>query len=178
MKEKNDLLYIKDSQNQKLFYQFTPAAIASQFVPLIVILDTQDVHFEYKMWNVLTPIGDVYDKNLLQKLISEIVDENECEEHLYFYGGAQAVLHGVLSKAHAVYTKEFVDNNLDSLFNSKDAFPIFYLCDKKSQGISFVEACEKYDICLHLDKCIKVEDDESSLIKKVLDMCEKMNPKG
>ena len=33
-----ELLYIEDDNKRKLFYRFTPAAIASNFVPLVVIL--------------------------------------------------------------------------------------------------------------------------------------------
>jgi len=122
-----DLLYIEDANNRKLFYRFTPAAFASNFVPLIVILHGEDkseaVNFEYKMWNVLTPIddfgyedsgscwlgekGDFFVKDLLQELIEQIAEEYECEEHIYLYGnstgGYGAILHGILCKANAVY---------------------------------------------------------------------------
>ena len=57
-----DLHYIEDTQKRKLFYRFTPAAFASNFVPLIVVLHGIDkaeaLNFEYKMWNVLTPIDN------------------------------------------------------------------------------------------------------------------------
>ncbi|WP_373031264.1 alpha/beta hydrolase family protein [Sulfurovum sp.] len=122
-----DLLYVEDAKKRKLFYRFTPAAIASNFVPLIVILDdegkAQERHFEHKMWNVLTPLdnfgyenkgscwlgekGDFFVKDLLQHLIHEIAEEYECEDHIYMYGssmgGYGAILHGILCKANAVY---------------------------------------------------------------------------
>jgi hypothetical protein len=122
-----DLLYVEDANKRKLFYRFTPAALISNFVPLIVILDEKAkdevAHFEHKMWNVLTPVddfgyknrgscwlgedGDFFVKDLLQKLIHEIAEEYECEDHIYLYGssmgGYGAILHGILCKANAVY---------------------------------------------------------------------------
>ncbi len=127
MSENENLYYIEDNNNRKLYYRFTPAAIASNFIPLIVILDDADKaeerNFEYKMWNVLTPIDkygseqggtawlgekeNFYVKDLLQELISQIADEHECEEHIYLYGsgmgGYGAILHGMLCKANAIY---------------------------------------------------------------------------
>ncbi|NOR55993.1 MAG: hypothetical protein GQ531_07265 [Sulfurovum sp.] len=122
-----NLHYIEDDKNRKLYYHFTPAAIGSNFIPLIVILDdaykAEERNFEYKMWNVLTPIdsvgsenegsawlgekGDFYVKDLLQELITQIAEEHECEEHIYLYGsgkgGYGAILHGMLCKANAIY---------------------------------------------------------------------------
>jgi hypothetical protein len=122
-----DLLYIEDAKKRKLFYRFTPAAFASNFVPLLVVLhgeETADApHFEYKMWNVLTPIDsfgyegrgtcwlgeeeEFFVKDLLQKLIRHIAEEYECEDHIYLYGssmgGYGAILHGILCQANAVY---------------------------------------------------------------------------
>lgn len=124
-----DLLYIEDTNKRKLFYRFTPSLISSNFVPLIVILDgeesTKSLHFEYKMWNVLTPLdnfgyenkgscwlgekGDFFVKDLLQELISQISQDYECEDHVYLYGSSQggygAILHGILCKANAVYAQ-------------------------------------------------------------------------
>lgn len=124
-----DLLYIEDANKRKLFYRFTPAAIASQFVPLIVVLHDEEKaegpHFEYKMWNVLTPLddfgyenrgscwlgekGDFFVKDLLQELIQQIAEEYECEDHIYLYGnsmgGYGAILHGILCKANTVYAQ-------------------------------------------------------------------------
>jgi hypothetical protein len=128
--QNEDLLYIEDDKKRKLFYRFTPAAIASNFVPLIVILHEEGrdkaTHFEHKMWNVLTPLdhfgyegrgscwlgekGDFFVKDLLQKLIHEIAEEYECEDHIYLYGssmgGYGAILHGILCKANAIYAQD------------------------------------------------------------------------
>jgi len=126
-----NLLYIEDDNNRKLYYRFTPAAFISNFVPLIVILHDQGEaeiapHFEYKMWNVLTPVdnfgyekggscwlgesGDFFVRDLLQELIKMISQEYECEDHIYFYGkgmgGYGSILHGVLCKANAVYVNK------------------------------------------------------------------------
>ena len=122
-----DLLYIEDENKRKLFYRFTPASMASNFVPLLVVMDdegsTEAKDFEYKMWNVLRPIdnfgydnrgscwlgekGDFFVRDLLQALIQEVAEEYECEDHIYLYGGNRggygAILHGILCKANAVY---------------------------------------------------------------------------
>jgi len=122
-----DLLYIEDDNGRKLYYRFTPAAFISNFAPLLVLLHNEEKpeanHFEYKMWNVLTPIdnfaydnsascwlgekGDFFVKDLLQELIKQIADKYECEDHIYLYGnsmgGYGAILHGILCKANAVY---------------------------------------------------------------------------
>jgi len=127
MTHDTDLLYIEDANNRKLFYRFTPAPFFSNFAPLLVILhedrNPEAQHFEYKMWNVLTPIdnfdyenngtrwlgeeNDFYVKDLLQTLIHQYANTLECEDHIYLYGkgmgGYGAILHGTLCKANAIY---------------------------------------------------------------------------
>lgn len=127
--DNEELLYIDNNQGRKLFYRFTPASFISVFTPLVVILHDKDgsgaAHFEYKMWNVLTPIHDCSSKNttscwlgegedffvkdLLQELIENICQEHDCEDQIYFYGkgegGYGAILHGILSQANAVFTQ-------------------------------------------------------------------------
>ena len=104
-----NLLYIEDENQEKLFYYFTPAAISSNFIPLLIVLDfqtrPQTRNLEYKMWNILTPIINFEDntKDLLQKLIYKIADEYECEDHIYVYGSYEAVLHAKLCKVNTVY---------------------------------------------------------------------------
>ncbi len=196
-----ELLTIEDDKNQKLFYRFTPAALISNFVPLIVILDEEATHFEHKMWNVLTPLDhSVYEnKALLQALIEQIAEEYECEDHIYLYGsgigGYGAILHGILCGANAVYadaprirleetngadtsTKE---NDLTSFLNATDSFPIFYLCEdinaSGDETAYFADACKKHGINVHLDFCPKSED-ETEVIKEVLAFFEKMASEG
>lgn len=208
--EKKDLLYIEDSNNRKLYYHFTPAAVISNFIPLVVILHGEEItdalHFEYKMWNVLTPLdnfgdegkascwlgekGDFYVKDLLQKLIKQIAEEYECEDHIYMYGnstgGYGAILHGILCKANAVFTHtpriRLLDTNskesdLTNLLNPTDSFPIFYLCDNENnledETAYFTDACKKNAIKVHLDFCPKSGDTEDYVLKKVLDMFER-----
>jgi len=215
-----DLLYIEDANNRKLFYRFTPAAFASNFVPLVVILDEKEkaeaLNFEYKMWNVLTPIDDFghensgacwlgdkedfFVKDLLQKLIEKIADEYECEDHIYLYGNSAgaygAILHGILCKANAVFAgspqirlsqanyAEATEHDLSDLLNPKDSFPIFYLCDDKACVESsvgdeiayFADACKKHGVRVHLDFCPDAGEDESHILKKVLDMFEHVPP--
>lgn len=127
MTDTQGLLYIEDDKGRKLHYRFTPAAFASNFVPLVVVLHDEDraeaLHLEYKMWNVLTPIdtylddekhtcwlgenNDHFIKELLQDLIEQIADEIECEDDIYMFGssmgGYGAILHGILCKANAVF---------------------------------------------------------------------------
>jgi len=191
-----DLLYIEDDQQRKLFYRFTPAKLVSNFVPLVVILDTEETHYEYKMWNVLTPLDTFGDENrdLLQKLIKQIADEYECEDHIYLYGnsigGYEAILNGILCKANAVFSHipniRLANNNLNNLLNSNDSFPIFYLCDNKDaspnnevnslvdQITYFVDTCKKHDIEVHTDFCPDSKDNETHTLKKVLNMFERV----
>ena len=200
-----DLLTVGDEHKRKLFYRFTPAALVSNFVPLIVILDENATHFEHKMWNVLTPLDYFGSKNkdLLQELIEQIVEEYECEDHIYFYGsgmgGYGAILHGILCGANAVYadrpcirlqktsdgdtsTKE---NDLTHFLNATDPFPVFYLCEnenmdevpQKNETAYFAEACKQHDIKVHLDFCPKSED-ETQVIKEVLGFFERMASEG
>jgi len=216
------LLYIQDSKQRKLYYHFTPAAITSNFVPLIVILDDESKaksnNIEYKMWNVLTPIenfgrknegscwlgdeGDFFVKDLLQELIAQVAEENECEDYIFMYGGNSAggygaMLHGILCKATAIYAnapfikqkdrkttnKNSNETDLRTFLNRIDAFPIFYLCEDKDdvQNINeikeFADECKQYDIKCHTDFCPSAGDNESNNLKKVLDMFERMTPK-
>lgn len=207
-----DLLYIEDDNKRKLFYRFTPAAIVSNFVPLVVILHGEDYaeapHFEYKMWNVLTPLdnlgyenkgsfwlgekGDFFVKDLLQKLIHEIAEEYECEDHIYLYGsgmgGYGAILHGILCKANAVYAqapyirlqetndadtamKPFYisnENDLTHFLNPTDPFPVFYLCDDGTADENHLEDETAYFV----DTCKKHD------IKVHLDFCPKLDDDG
>ncbi|MDP3021874.1 MAG: hypothetical protein Q8N32_01430 [Sulfuricurvum sp.] len=192
-----DLLYIEDAHNQKLYYRFTPAAVVSNFIPLVVVLnDEKKAHssdFEYKMWNILTPMhihGDE-NKELLQKLIKQIAQEHECEEHIYVYGnstgGYGAILHGILSKANAVFAHtpriRLLDTNstqsdLTNLLNPTDSFPIFYLCGNESNPEDdtayFADACKKNGIKVHLDFCPKSDEDENHRLKEVLNFFERV----
>lgn len=176
--------------DEKLLYNFTPAAFISNFAPLIVILHSEEelelMNFEYKMWNIITVQESVANNNqeLLQNLIKQTAEEYECEEHIYFYGsgisGHGAVLQGVLCKANAVYAYnpriKFLENDLTSLLNPVDAFPIFYLCNSQNspEVNGFVEVCKKYEIKLNLEHCPKLEDDAMKNLKEVLDFFERM----
>jgi hypothetical protein len=157
-----NLYCIEDVNGRKLHYHFTPASIISNFIPLVVVLHsektTDALHFEYKMWNVLTPLDDFKNEDgvscwlgkegdfglqeLLQKLIKKIAQEHECEDHIYMYGsfmgGYAAILHGMLCNANAVYAyapyirledKGGAHSDLTSLLNPAGHFPIFYLCN-------------------------------------------------
>lgn len=122
------LLYIEDEEQRKLYYHFAPATFISNFVPLVVVFDKEErikmQGSEYKMWNILTPLnsirekedasywlsekGETHHRDLLQKLINYIANEYECEEHIYLYGGSDedgydTILHGILCKANAIY---------------------------------------------------------------------------
>ncbi|QSZ41752.1 hypothetical protein GJV85_06395 [Sulfurimonas aquatica] len=171
MTDAQELLYIEDDKGRRLHYHFTPAAFASNFVPLIVVLHNEDredmLHFEYKMWNVLTPIDtysdnekhtcwlgendDHFIKELLQELIEQKADELECEDDIYMYGssmgGYGAILHALLSKANAVFAHapliklsntDTKEHNLNNFLNATDSFPIFYLCDEDSKNNEIV----------------------------------------
>jgi hypothetical protein len=120
--KKEPLLSIKDDNENELFYYFTPAGIISNFVPLAVVLDTPDndkiLNFEYKMWNMLTPVN--FDKNnaaakeLLCKLIQKISQEYECEDYIYlcdtvFNEEAEAFVHNCKRSGVDIESKSFSD---------------------------------------------------------------------
>lgn len=194
--ENENLSYIEDDQNRKLYYRFTPAAVVSNFIPLVVILDDNEqnhtTHFEYKMWNILRPLKsfEYANKEILQKLIKQIAQEYECEDHIYLYGsslgGYGAILHGILCKANAVYAHtprirlqntDSKENDLTNFLNSTDTFPIFYLCDSESNPDDdttyFADACKKHPIKIHLNFCPHSRYDEDHAIQEVLDMFER-----
>ncbi len=128
--EAQDLHYKEDDQGRRLYYRFTPAALISNFVPLVVLLhdkgESHPLHFEHKMWNVLTPLdtfgsqnkgscwlgeeGDFFLIKLMQELVDSLALEHDCEDHIYFYGkgmgGYGAILHAVLNQANAVYAHQ------------------------------------------------------------------------
>lgn len=196
-----ELLYIEDKNKRKLYYRFTPAALVSNFVPLIVILDESATHFEHKMWNVLTPLDPFGDENkdLLQELIQKFAEAYECEDHIYLYGsgkgGYGAILHGILCGANAVYadaprirsqeTKgaetSAEENDLTYFLNATDTLPVFYLCedenDPEDETAYFADACKQHGIKVHLDFCPK-SDDETQVIKEVLGFFERMASEG
>lgn len=192
-----DLLYIEDAQNQKLYYRFTPAAVVSNFIPLVVVLDDEkkahSSNFEYKMWNILTPTYTHGDENkeLLQKLIKQIAQEHECEDHIYVYGsstgGYEAIVQGILCKANAVFAHaprirlldtNSPENDLTNLLNPPGSFPIFYICDNESNPEDdtayFADACKKNGIKVHLDFCPKSDEDENHRLKEVLNFFERV----
>lgn len=184
-----DILFIEDADKNRLSYCFTPAALISNFVPLVVILEGQGeiLNFEYKMWNILTPLDAVgtNQEELLELLISQIAEEYECEEHIYIYGSfneaSLAITQGVLSHANAVYLDSplinLEEDKLLSFLASKNPSPIFFLCEHEdelsSDSKDFIAFCEKHTIKYSLDFCIKKENNKIQTIKKVLDMLEK-----
>ena len=107
-------MYIEDANKQKLLYYFTPAAVMSNFVPLAVVLTNENakaLNFEYKMWNILTPVYNFQDQNLpakalLRKLIKQIAQEYECEEHIY-------LCDTILTDETALFAQECKQNGLD-----------------------------------------------------------------
>jgi hypothetical protein len=172
-----------------LSYRFTPAALISNFVPLLVIVDGCDqtpVHFEYKMWNVLSPLLPVDDEqNIreLQSLVTQMVQEYECEEHIYFYGrekrAARAMFHGLLNHANAVVAhhpdvQEFFDLIKTQKYESET---IFYICfDEKTSEADqerLVHWCREEGIKIDLYHCVYEENQELQ-IQTSLKFLEKM----
>jgi len=146
-------LYIEDEKNQVLSYRFTPAAIASNFVPLIVILDEDAAfnlkNFEYKMWNILVIVDGFSLQEPLHQLITKIAQKCECEEHIYLYGSSQydceTLSQAILSKVNAVYTQKPHSDGLAKL----------------------TKKCERNGVKVHRDFTVKT-------LHEVLDFFEKM----
>ncbi|MEA1880304.1 MAG: hypothetical protein U9N11_06650, partial [Campylobacterota bacterium] len=160
--------------------------VVSNFIPLVVIVyayeEPELQHIEYKMWNILTVENNVASNNQeeLQKLIKRLVEEHECEEHIYFYGtktgGYTAMLHAVLSHSNALYAynpqmTDIEEHNLSTLMNTVDVFPIFYLCNTQNtmQMNSFIETCKEKHIILNLKHCPKSAYSAVKNVQEVLD---------
>lgn len=87
-------------KKQKFSYHFTPAAITSNFVPLVVVLygkhDINLEDFEYKMWNILEVCSLEKDESeLLKDLIIDISETYECEEYIFMFGDIKSVKEAV-----------------------------------------------------------------------------------
>lgn len=141
------LLCIEDENNHKLFYYFTPASLLSNFTPLIIVLDSQERNFDYKMWNMLTPIGDFthqnsWTSNLLQRLVEEISQEYECENDIYLYGSYNALLYAILFRTNAVYadissmpTNPSICDDINNALKMADSHLTLYLyCNQDDQS--------------------------------------------
>ncbi|SFV68384.1 hypothetical protein MNB_SM-4-1395 [hydrothermal vent metagenome] len=116
-------------KKQNFSYHFTPAAITSNFVPLIVILygkkDINFEDFEYKMWNVLQICSLEEDEStLLKELIIDVSETCECEEYIFMYGEAKSVntsvFKGIVAELNVVNAditemsvKQNIKNTLD-----------------------------------------------------------------
>jgi len=183
-------LFIEDQEGNRLHYHFTPAALISNFVPLVVILDDalkdKVLHFEYKMWNVLTivledPSQGQRDQNVIQNLIAEICEGYECEEHLYLYGrgkyGVCAIIQGIISDANALYTEKLEpslsDKRLLEVLNDKHSYPIVYLSeeDEKTEGFDLLNQHDGIKVHLRSPEAF---DDEVNQLKATLNFFERM----
>ena len=116
-------------KKQNFSYHFTPAAITSNFVPLIVILYGKEkislTDFEYKMWNVLQVCSLEEDEStLLKELIIDISETYECEEYIFMYGDIESVnasvFKGIVAELNVVNAdisemsvKQNIKNTLD-----------------------------------------------------------------
>jgi len=192
-----ELLYIEDDKKRRLYYRFTPAALISNFVPLVVILHDEGEtetpeDFEYKMWNVLRPVdnfgykqrgsswlgekGNFFVKELLQELILELAEEYECEEHIYLYGrgmgGYGAILHGILCKANAV----FAHAPHITLSGKKEAIYDEIFTDtlsKESDLINFLNPADIFPIFYLCDN----QNNTNSDMTRFVDACKKSDIK-
>lgn len=112
-------------------YYFTPAAITSNFVPLIVILYAKQeidlVDFEYKMWNTLQISSFTKEESAqLKELIIEISESNECEEYIFMYAETKELdkgtLEGVIPEENTMYASKETLQNRDNLKKVLDEF--------------------------------------------------------
>lgn len=99
-------------KERKLIHHFTPSAITSNFVPLIVIVHAKEVKelndLEYKIWNVLQVCSySENEKEFLRELVLETAETYECEEYIFMYGDVKEVLlaefQGLISKENSIY---------------------------------------------------------------------------
>lgn len=176
---------------QNNLYKFTPAFFISNFVPLVIILDDgcndEPIHFEYKMWNVLTLVVNSYDENTFLahiNTIKEIVQEYECENHVYIYANAtkayEALKYTFVCQAGTVYLDK-VDKDLNftqdigSIIENTKSFPKVYLSvdDSSSSEYMMFDNLKKYSSDIYLDTLDKDLESEDR-IQNILDMLAKM----
>ncbi|MDF1878618.1 hypothetical protein JHD46_03080 [Sulfurimonas sp. SAG-AH-194-C20] len=117
-------------KTQKFSYQFTPAGITSNFVPLIVILYADvGMHledFEYKMWNVLQICSYGIDEGSLEELIVEFSETYECEDYVFAYGDVKSIKKtiskGVIVESNTIYASASELSQRDKLKKVLDEF--------------------------------------------------------
>lgn len=172
------------NETKELLYHFTPAALLSNFTPLVVILDEDDpiepLNFEYKMWNILTPINYSDKEESLVKLIEQLSDEYECDEHIYLYATPSAKIDimkiSYLCKANALYI------NTPLTLSKNSSYPIVYLDDGVKIGrdrdattLNFISLCKEMGITLRLEHSEERAESQKSKIIKALTLLEKMS---
>lgn len=180
-------------QDLTLNFRFTPASFISNFVPLIIIFSKEvSLHFEHKMWNVLTIAKNVTfsqleaDQNIVN-LVLDIVDEYECEEHIYIYGdnvcSDKALYYATVLRANSVYTKvKGLTNAVNISVDVTHPTPIFYLDKSKLDMPSTLltkleDKCKTNNIPIRYDLITNEKEHETDSIKTVLDFFEKVASK-
>jgi hypothetical protein len=180
-------LSIQEDQNT-LYYHFSPAALVSNFTPLLIIIDEEDpslpTHFEYKMWNILTPVEPI-DSSLLQMLIRTLSEEYESEDHIYFYSRGSrtyfTIHEAIKAQANALFIKEPFKGESNTLLDLEEQLqndeikPILYFCDKhpSKELQALTKVCDRLSLPYQVDDCFE-SDEPKEEITKVLSFLEKM----
>lgn len=189
-----ELLSIEAVTGEKLEYYFTPAAFISNFAPLIVILEESiqkdTLHFEYKMWNVLTPTSNSCKSlkcyiELLCQIIKELSEEYGCEEHIYIYADGAKVSSGMLLalhiKAHTLFlhkpelSPQDKKELNDLLPLNKNAF-LTYISHGEDEYKLLKSLFQEYNKELSIELLDMEDPDKTVHLKSILDMLEKMTP--
>ena len=151
----------------------------------MVILDEYEraLHFEHKMWNVLTPNLDQKSSTAdLVELITQIANEDELEEHIYIYATGslvyEAIEAGVRSFANALFLE---DVNLSEdellkitrLFEEVKTTPILYICGKTATTELVKKIATASYVRVRSFACESLFDSKEQRIKEVMDMLAK-----
>ena len=151
----------------------------------MVILDEREreLHFEHKMWNVLTPNSSQKSSiDDLVKLITRIADEDELEEHIYIYASGSlvysAIEAGVKSFANALFVEDVNLSEdelckINTLLEGVETTPILYICGETSTTQKLKKVALESYVRVRSFACESVFDSKEQRVKEVMDMLAK-----
>ncbi|MBN2816929.1 MAG: hypothetical protein JXQ67_09610 [Campylobacterales bacterium] len=169
--------------SERLEYYFTPTPFLSNFTPLMIILDEKEthLHFEHKMWNILTPIVESQQKlQLLCKSVEEIAFEHELEEHIYTYASGHKAYTALYCAFQCSVNALFLDtpiisleeiSHLEEVVSKVNQVPIVYICNNNSTELeSFLNS---FRVQVRFELCETLYTSKESRVKEIMDMLAK-----